>query len=103
MIEHRYGELERCDSRMEELSKRPYRPPDVHRLAEAIDEAKADVDMALLALKVLQEKAKTTCTHALRDMLYREYTLVDTLGNQDGVEQYVTCTLCGKELWRKTT
>jgi len=98
--DYKYGDLGRADKLMEHFTEQGYRPAKVAKLVREMDEASKNVDEAMQKLKDVRSKIKPLCTHAVEDMIYREYGLTDTLGNYDGVVGYLTCKLFGEELYR---
>ena len=99
--EYKYGDLNRSDRLMEEYTKQGHRPPSVMKLARSMEQASKNINDAIRQLADIREKIKPLCTHAVEDMIYREVTFTDTIGSASYTSRYLTCKLCGEELYRK--
>lgn len=98
--EYRYGDLSRVDKMMEELTLQGFRPGKVARLHRKMEEASKKVEEAILDLNTIRDKIKPLCTHSVEDLIFSEFGVDDTLGNYNYTISYLTCKLCGKELYR---
>lgn len=97
---YRYGDMARTDKVMEAYTKQGFRPAKVAKLHREMKEASAKVDKAISDLNKIREEIKPLCTHAVEDLVFTEFGIDDTLGCHSYTVSYLTCKLCGEELWR---
>lgn len=98
--DYKYGDMARVDKLMEECTKQGFRPAKVAKLCRDMKKSSENVDKAIVALSSIREKLKPLCTHAVEDLVFSEFGVDDTLGCHSYTVSYLTCKLCGEELWR---